>query len=97
MVAFLGRQRLNLPIAPFAGAVIGFVAAALFALMPTAMLEDLVVNSGIAAVLSAAEPPLGMTARFVLIFLVGGGIGALAWFSLFLLFGSRSIVVQPAD
>lgn len=97
MVAFLNRQRLNLPIAPFAGAVIGFVAAALFALMPTEMLEDLVVNSGIAAVIAAAEPPLGITARFVLIFLVGGGIGLFAWFSLFLLLGSRSLVIQPAD
>ncbi len=95
MVAFLRRQRLNLPIAPLAGGVIGFVAAALFALMPTGMLEDLVVDSGIAAVLSAAEPPLGFTARFVLIFLVGGGVGMVAWFALFILLGSRSIVVQP--
>ena len=95
MVAFFRRQRLNLPVATFVGGVIGFVTAALFALMPTEMLEDLVVDSGIAAVLSAAEPPLGFTARFVLIFLVGGGVGMVAWFALFLLLGSRSIVVQP--
>ncbi|HSI18668.1 MAG TPA: hypothetical protein VK980_12915 [Sphingomonas sp.] len=94
MVAFLRRQRLNLPVAPLAGGVIGFVTAALFALMPTEMLEDLVVDSGIAAVLSAAEPPLGFTARFILIFLVGGGVGMVAWFALFLLLGTRSIVVQ---
>jgi hypothetical protein len=94
MVAFLRRQRLNLPVAPLAGGVIGFVTAALFALMPTGMLEDLVVDSGIAAVLSAAEPPLGFTARFILIFLVGGGVGMVAWFALFLLLGTRSIVVQ---
>lgn len=94
MVAFLRRQRLNLPVAPLAGGVIGFVTAALFALMPTEMLEDLVVDSGIAAVLSAAEPPLGFTARFILIFLVGGGVGMIAWFALFLLLGTRSIVVQ---
>jgi len=94
MVAFLRRQRLNLPVAPLVGAVIGFVTAALFALMPTEMLEDLVVDSGIAAILSAAEPPLGFTARFLLIFLVGGGVGMVAWFALFLLLGSRSIVVQ---
>jgi hypothetical protein len=94
MVAFLRRQRLYLPVAPLAGGVIGFVTAALFALMPTEMLEDLVVDSGIAAVLSAAEPPLGFTARFILIFLVGGGVGMVAWFALFLLLGTRSIVVQ---
>ncbi len=97
MVAFFHRQRLNLPIAPLAGALIGFVAASLFALMPTGMLEDLVVDSGIAAVFAAAEPPLGMTARFVLIFLVGGGVGLLGWFALFLLLGTRSIVIQPGD
>ncbi|MEG3147460.1 hypothetical protein U1839_22635 [Sphingomonas sp. RT2P30] len=97
MVAFFHRQRLNLPVAPLAGGLIGFVAAALFALMPTGMLEDMVVDSGIAAVIAAAEPPLGVTARFVLIFLVGGGVGVLAWFALFLLLGSRSIVIQPAD
>lgn len=95
MVAFLRRQRLNLPVAPLAAGVIGFVTAALFALMPTGMIEDLVVDSGIAAVVSAAEPPLGFTARFILIFLVGGGVGMVAWFALFLLLGSRSIVVQP--
>jgi hypothetical protein len=95
MVAFLRRQRLNLPIASLVGGVIGFIAAALFALMPTGMLEDLVVDSGIASVLSAAEPPLGFTARLVLIFLVGGGVGMVAWFALFILLGSRSIVVQP--
>ena len=96
MVAFLRRQRLNLPVAPLAGGVIGFVTAALFALMPTEMLENLVVDSGVAAVLSAAEPPLGFTARFILIFLAGGGVGMVAWFALFLLLGNRSIVVQPS-
>lgn len=96
MVAFLRRQRLNLPVAPLAGGVIGFFTAALFALMPTEMLENLVVDSGVAAVLSAAEPPLGFTARFILIFLVGGGVGMVAWFALFLLLGGRSIVVQPS-
>jgi hypothetical protein len=94
MVAFLRRQRLNLPVAPLAAGVIGFVTAALFALMPTEMLEDLVVDSGIAAILSAAEPPLGYTACFVLIILVGGGVGMVTWFALFLLLGNRSIVVQ---
>lgn len=97
MVAFFHRQRLNLPIAPLAGALIGFVVASLVALMPTGMLEDLVVDSGIAAVFAAAEPPLGITARFVLILLVGGGVGLLGWFALFLLLGTRSIVIQPGD
>ncbi len=96
MVAILSRQRLNLPVAPLAGAMIGIVAAVLFALIPAAVLEDLVIDSGIASVIAAAEPPLGLTARFALIFLVGGGIGAINWFALFLLIGGRSITIRPA-
>jgi hypothetical protein len=111
MVAFLRRQRLNipglnipglnipglnLPLAPLAGGLIGLTVAILFALMPTGMLEDLVIDSGIASVVSGAEPPLGYTARFALIFLCGGAVGSVAWFALFLLLGSRSLVIQEA-
>lgn len=96
MVALFRRQRLNLPVAPLAAGMIGAVVAVLFALMPTGMLEDLVVDSGLAAVFSAAEPPLGFTARMALILLCGGGVGMIAWFALILLLGNRAIVIQPA-
>ena len=85
---------LILPIAPLAAGVIGVLTAAMFALIPTDLLESMVVDSGIAAVLSAAEPPLGLTARLVLVLLCGGGVGLIAWFGMFLMFGMRTIVVQ---
>lgn len=97
MVLSSRRQRLNLPVAPLAAAVIGGVIALVFALIPAGMLEDLVIDSGIAAVLPAAEPPLGFTARAVLILVAGGGTALIAWFGLFLLLGGRSIVVQRSD
>ncbi len=83
-----------LPIAPLAASVIGVLTAAMFALIPTDLLESMVVDSGIASVLSAAEPPLGFTARLALVLVCGGGVGAIAWFGLFLSFGARTIAVQ---
>ncbi|GGA53478.1 hypothetical protein [Sphingomonas psychrolutea] len=83
-----------LPIAPLAASVIGVLTAAMFALIPTDLLESMVVDSGIASVLSAAEPPLGFTARLALVLVCGGGVGAIAWFGLFLSFGARTIVVH---
>jgi hypothetical protein len=91
------RQRLNLPVAPLVAAMIGGVIALAFALIPTGLLEDLVIDSGIAAVVAAAEPPLGVTARAVLILAAGGGAALIAWFGLFLLMGDRAIVVQKSN
>lgn len=94
MAALLRPQHLNLPLAPLAAGAVGLITAALFALVPTDLLESLVVDSGVAAVLSAAEPPLGLTARLALILLCGGGVGLVAWFGLFLLVGARTVVVR---
>jgi hypothetical protein len=100
MVARPFRQRLNLPLAPIAAAVIGLTVAAGVLLTPTSVLEALVMDSGAPALISAAEPPLGMTARIALA--LAGGIGAaiLAWFGLFVLLGSRTMSLRaerPAD
>lgn len=94
MVASPSRQHLILPVAPLAAAAVGLLTAAVFALLPTGALESLVVDSGIAAVFSVAEPPLGFTARAVLVLLCGGGVALVAWFALFLVLGTRSIVLQ---
>ena len=94
MVASPTPKQLILPIAPLAAGGIGVLTAAMFALVPIDLLEAMVVDSGIASVLSAAEPPLGFTARLLLVLLCGGGIGAIAWFGLFLTFGARTVVVQ---
>ncbi|WEJ99926.1 MAG: hypothetical protein P0Y59_24030 [Candidatus Sphingomonas phytovorans] len=96
MVDSTRRQRLNLPVAPLVAAVIGGVIALAFALIPTGLLEDLVIDSGLAAVIPAAAPPLGVTARAVLILAAGGGTALIAWFGLFLLLGDRAIVVQKS-
>lgn len=94
MVATPRSPHLIFPVAPLAASIIGLCTAGLFALVPTDLLESLVVDSGIAAVLSAAEPPLGLTARLALALVCGGGVALLAWFALFLMFGTRTVVVQ---
>ena len=96
MVVAPNSQRLILPVAPLVAGVIGVLTAGMFALVPTDLLEQMVVDSGVASVLSAAEPPLGFTARLVLVLLCGGGVGLIAWFALFLALGARTIVVQRA-
>ena len=50
------------------GAAIGvaIIAGIVFALLPTAVLENLVWRTGVAALVPAAQPPLGVTARAVL-------------------------------
>lgn len=96
MVASSFRQHVSLPVAPLAAAVIGVLTATVFALMPTGNLESIVLDSGIAAMVPAAAPPLGLTARAVLICAGGGGIALIAWLGLFLLVGTRLIVMQRA-
>ncbi len=74
-------------IAPVGGLIAGCIAALVALLIPALTLEDLVWNSGIAAILTAAQPPLGTTARALLA--LGGGVlvAALTWSALFLLVG----------
>lgn len=86
------RQRLILPVAPLGGAAMGLATAIGFALVPGDMLGRLVLRSGIPAVIAAAEPPLGLTARIVLALLGGGTIALLGWFAVFLILGSRTLV-----
>jgi hypothetical protein len=61
--------------------------------MPTPMLESLVMASGLPAVLSAAAPPLGMTARLASAGGAGGMVAIFGWLVLFLLLGSRGVTV----
>lgn len=91
MVAQSRRKRLTLPVAPLAAAMAGGATSLTFALMPADMLGRLVLRSGIPAVIAAAEPPLGLTARLVLILGVGGLVALLGWFAVFLLVGSRTL------
>jgi len=91
MVASPHLKRLTFPLAAGAAAVLGCVFAVLVALIPGETLESMVIDSGIAAVLSAAEPPLGITARLALMLTVGAGVALFAWFGFYLIVGSRSL------
>ena len=82
---------MNLPLAPIVAGVLGAGVAAVCALMPAPMLESLVMGSGLPAVVSAAEPPLGMTARLLLAGGAGGLVALFGWFGLFLALGSRGV------
>ncbi|MEG3088754.1 hypothetical protein [Sphingomonas sp. PB4P5] len=93
MVA-IPRKRLTVPLAPLIAGVLAAFVALVVAVLPADLLGRLVLGSGIAAVVPAAEPPLGATARAALILIGGGGIGLVAWFAVFLMIGTRSIVLS---
>ena len=84
---------MNLPLAPLAAALLGTVAALGVIVMPVPVLESLVMDSGLPAVLTAAEPPLGFTARAMLAAGVGGIAALLGWFMAFILIGTRGLSV----
>src|SRR3954468_20089810 len=67
----LGRNAFDLPVAGLAAMAVAFVAFA----MPAELLGRLVSASGLAHILAAAEPPLGLKARAAI-----GIVGALLAF-----------------
>lgn len=93
MVTLTRAQRLNLPLAPTVAVAGGLLIALLFLTIPAELLERLIVASGIPAVLAAAEPPLGVTARIALGLVMGGGFTAFAWFGLTLLDGDTPLTL----
>jgi hypothetical protein len=82
MVAYALVQRLtpNVALALAGGA--GACAVLVSLVLPGALLEDLVLSSGIAAFVPAAEPPLGTTARLCIGLFAGGLIALIAWMGL---------------
>jgi hypothetical protein len=88
-----GATRFVVPVAPAIAIMLAALGGLMFLLMPTAVLEDLVVDSGIASLVTAAQPPLGMTAHFAIAFLVALAVGGVSWFGLFLLIGRRIVVI----
>lgn len=84
--------RLPTSLPTIGGIAAGVLVAALIVLLPAATLEQLVWSSGVASLLAAARPPLGMTARALLALGGGMGIGAIVWSVLFLLFGPGGFV-----
>lgn len=86
--------RIVVPIALVAGLGVGTIVALLFLIMPIDVLESMSVDSGIAALVAAAEPPLGLTARFAIAFLAALTVGGVTWFGLSLLIGARTLIVN---
>lgn len=110
MFATNDRQRLmpfgsplagrTVPIAPACGIVVAGLVAIAFLLMPIVVIEDMAMDSGVAAMLTAAAPPFGLTARLAVAFFAALAIGGVTWFGLFLTFGARTVSLgsaKPAD
>ena len=95
MVAFFRKSLIRS--VPVYGACIGaaIVMIGVF-LLPTATLESLVWTTGVAALIPAAAPPLGSTARLLLAFGGSALTAALLWSSLYLLFGPGGLLVGRA-
>jgi|GEM_PF-428385 len=72
------KPSLDMAMAGLAAASVGFV---LFA-MPDPLFADLVTGSGLPALLPAAEPPLGTTARLASVALAAAGTFLLVWLAL---------------
>ena len=85
-MAQASRPRLT-SMADWGAGAAGLAVAVAAALLPGAWLEDMVLSSGIAAVLSVAAPPLGVTARAVLALGGGAAVAAVCWAALYLLVG----------
>jgi hypothetical protein len=69
----------RLPLAPVFGAMLGSAAAILVASTPQWLFDATVTSSGIGDVLSVAQPPLGIKARIIAIFLAFAGAALLGW------------------
>ena len=96
MVTLARTERLKLPLAPALAIAGGLLIAVAMLVLPTALLERLVVASGFPSVIAAAQPPLGLTARIALGLILGGGFMAFACIALSLLFGDRTLNLAKA-
>ncbi len=73
------KQLQRLPFAPVVALMFAAVAALLVLATPVWLLEHAVLAAGLPDVLPAAAPPLGTKARFLLVFLAGGGAAVVAF------------------
>ncbi|THD38017.1 MAG: hypothetical protein E7773_03335 [Sphingomonas sp.] len=93
---FAGRSPVAVPIAPAAGVVVAGLVAIAFLLMPIGVIEDMAVDSGVSAMLTAAAPPFGLTARAAVAFFAALAAGGVTWFGLFLILGARTVLLNRA-
>lgn len=88
---------MNLPIAPVIAGVLGGAVALGVLVVPMPVLEGLVMDSGLPAVIAATEPPLGFTARCVMAFGAGASVALFSWFAAFVLLGSRTLTIGDGE
>lgn len=91
---FTDRSRIAMPIAPAVGIAVAALVAFAFLLMPIAVIEGMAVDSGVAALFTAAAPPFGLTARLTVAFFAALAAGGVTWFGLFLVFGARAMLIR---
>jgi len=87
-------RRIALPVAATVGIAVAALTALAFLIMPIGVLEDMAVDSGMAALLTAAAPPLGTTARLAITFFAALAAGGATWFGLFLIVGARTAILD---
>ncbi len=76
------KSAARLPFAPIVAAFFAVAVAILVVAMPTWMLEYYAARTGLTAVLPAAQPPLGQTARLALVGLGALGSGLVTWLAM---------------
>lgn len=94
------KQLQRLPFAPVVALMFAAVAALLVLATPVWLLEHAVLAAGLPDVLPAAAPPLGTKARFLLVFLAGGGAAVVAFVAAFPFRNAKlrkpqAVTVQP--
>ncbi|PZO73790.1 MAG: hypothetical protein DI640_08830 [Sphingomonas taxi] len=92
----LTRQTLIRSLPVYGAVVGGLIAATAVLLASTETLESAVWTTGVAALVPAAAPPLGTTARALLALGSGALVAALLWSSLFLLFGPGGVFAKAS-
>lgn len=88
---------MNLPIAPVIAGVLGGAVALGVLVVPMPVLEGLVMDSGLPAVIAATEPPLGFTARSIMALGAGASVALFSWFAVFVLLGSRTLTIGDGE
>lgn len=88
-------QGISLPLAPVMAGATGFGVAIVVGALPAPLFEGLVMASGLPALVAAAEPPLGLTARALVTLGLALVIAATLHVPLTYLYGRRRLRVQP--
>lgn len=87
-------QGISLPLAPMIAGSIGLGVAIVVGTLPAPLFEGLVMASGLPALVAAAEPPLGLTARGLLTLALALVIGATLYVPLSYVYGRRRLRIR---